>query len=254
MAPSNVGDVFVLMEVSVHRMLSILASTSTSALPAASYGALPDEVQVNITAEGSDELGLFPSHILAIYSSPTGPQRTSRVTLFPAHNLVLAAHCANLPSLPSTNASTIATETEEGETSSVQMTLPIVPMSIPSPETFALLSTFLYDGRTDQLFGSLLQCAPHKPLTLSTDSQSTVEDAEADVQGRRKDDIAALSAMIARSFSSARLLQSAHLIIGVWRNCCSLGVHDDCLWATMQAAWAVIVSAMKIGRSSGIGQ
>lgn len=241
-------------------MLAVLASTSTPALPTASGSALPKEVEVTITNDGSDEAAPLPSHMLAVYSSAAGPQRKSRVTLFPTHSLVLAAHCANLPSLPSTSASASATSSEGGETSSVQMTLPIVPMSIPSPEAFAPLSTFLYTGRADQLLSSLLPCAPDRPLTPSSDSQDTVEDAEAemeaeeDVQSRREEDIAAYAAKISRSVSSPRLLQSALLINGVWRNCCALGVHDSRLWATMDAAWAVVVSAMALGTSPTIAQ
>ncbi|KAI0363961.1 hypothetical protein BV20DRAFT_974997 [Pilatotrama ljubarskyi] len=67
--------------------------------------------------------------------------------LYPVSALVLAAHCSLLPPLP------------QGLPSNgrrAALTLPVIPLTDPSPETFALLHAYLHTMRPDTLLASLL--------------------------------------------------------------------------------------------------
>jgi hypothetical protein len=110
--------------------------------------ALPNEMDVSI-----DNAGVCPTHMLAVYSSrPTTSPR--KVTLFPTHQLVLAAHCANLPALPASSA------THHAGTSA---TVPVVPLCLPSPEAFPLLQSYLYTKNTENL-SNVLSPSTSTPL------------------------------------------------------------------------------------------
>ncbi|KAJ7742741.1 hypothetical protein DFH07DRAFT_1063687 [Mycena maculata] len=97
-----------------------------------------------------------PTHMFAVYgdASPACGQKR-RVTLFPAHALVFGTHCANLPALPASQPST----------SSARATVPVVPVRLPSPETFPLLQSYLYTQQPPSLAppcdSDLLRLAPH---------------------------------------------------------------------------------------------
>lgn len=144
-----------------------------------------------------------PTHMLAVYSNtPSNTPSTTRrkVTLFPTHHLVLAAHCINLPRLPLSTATT-----------STKTTLPVIPLCLPSPETFALLQTYLYTKHTTSLLMALLP-SNNAPDVLS-------------------------------------LSRLAMMIHGIWRNACVLGVVDEQLFDTIDKAWDVVVNAMGQARS-----
>ena len=116
--------------------------------------ALPNEMDVSI----DNAAGVCPTHMLAVYSSrPTASPR--KVTLFPTHQLVLAAHCANLPALPTSSA------THSAGTSA---TVPVVPLCLPSPEAFPLLQSYLYTKNTENLSNVLFPstCTPLDKVVL----------------------------------------------------------------------------------------
>jgi len=56
---------------------------------------LPKELSIIVNDLSSD----MPTHMFAVFSSRQPATSRRRVTLFPAHNLVFATHCANLPIL-----------------------------------------------------------------------------------------------------------------------------------------------------------
>ncbi|KAG1897723.1 uncharacterized protein F5891DRAFT_1129842 [Suillus fuscotomentosus] len=98
----------------------------------------------------NDVLSDVPTHMFAVFSSrQPAPARCCRVTLFPAHNLIFAIHCANLPVLP-TLTPAIA------ECTGQEIKVPVVPLCIPAPEIFPQLSAFLYMKCIDHLLGSLM--------------------------------------------------------------------------------------------------
>lgn len=100
--------------------------------------ALPNEMDVSI----DNAAGVCPTHMLAVYSSRPTTASPRKVTLFPTHQLVLAAHCANLPALPASSAT---------HTAGTSATVPVVPLCLPSPEAFPLLQSYLYTKNTENL-------------------------------------------------------------------------------------------------------
>lgn len=220
------------------RMLAVLASTVTSPVNATNSSSLPNSVSVTTILPVSESYDLLPTHMLAVHSSTStplaGPSKPRKVTLFPAHATVLAANCANLPALPRS----IATTTDLRESSiqglgkEVDASLPLVPLALPSPETFAQLSTFLYTRRADQLLASLMPSAP----SSSTPSTST-------------DSLDAYATQLS-SLPRPTLLAHALRVHGLWKNACALGVHDAKLWSVIDSAWTVLVRSMSIGESA----
>ncbi|OJT05907.1 hypothetical protein TRAPUB_3257 [Trametes pubescens] len=241
-----------------HSMIAALSLlTIPSALPCAH---LPPTLDAPIRPSSqTPDLAAFPTHVLAILSSRSSsatptvasfadkgslPPSTT-IPLYPASALVLAAHCSLLPPLP------------QGLPSSgrrAALTLPVVPLTIPSPETFALLHAYLHTLRADTLLASLLPALaaalPHMPAAGSSAAPP------------------AGKLVYVAQFSSERLLRLAHalagaafqrggpqgamgglmahvkLINGLWQNVCALGVFDAELWGVLDLAWEVVLAAM----------
>lgn len=184
--------------------------------------ALPKELSVLVNDLASDA----PSHMLAVYSRQPSTSARRRVTLFPTHNIVLAVYCANLPHLPPSEA---PTPSKPG----CPITIPVVPLCLPSPETFPQLSSFLYTKQTSHLLASLLPCpAPSIDPTAYTSNDPTL------LQFTKK---------LAGTYTTQALLQHAMTVNGLWRNVCALGVDDIDLWSTMDLAWELLLTAMAIG-------
>lgn len=216
-------------------MLAVLASTVTSPVNATNSSALPSTVPVMTTLPVSESYDLLPTHMLAVHSSASapvaGPSKPRKVTLFPAHATVLAANCANLPALPRSTATTTASRDSsiQGLGKEVDASLPLVPLALPSPETFAQLSTFLYTRRADQLLASLMPAAPSSSSSSPSSSNADSLDTYA----------TQLS-----SLPRPTLLAHALRVHGLWKNACALGVHDAKLWSVIDSAWMTLVRAM----------
>ena len=90
---------------------------------------------------------------------PTTPSAfyKQRLALHPSHVLILAANCANLPSLPYSKPAPLSFP------GSV-VTLPVIPLCIPSPDTFPILLDYLYMWRGSCLLGSLLLLTPRAEI------------------------------------------------------------------------------------------
>jgi hypothetical protein len=157
-----------------------------------------------------------PTHMLAIYGSSFATQKR-KVTLFPTHHLILAAHCTNLPSFPISR--------PDSTKDAVQ--LPVIPLCLPSPETYSILQSYLYTKRIDELLTSLLP-----PSSLSEQATSVSEM------------VSILIRHLAVTGNMPTLARHSMIINGVWRNACALGVRDDKLWDAIEASWEIVVGAM----------
>lgn len=189
------------------------AVASVRAQPPA--GALPKELEIVV----NDMIAAAcPTHMLAVYSKSAA--QTCRVTLFPTHDLVLAAHCSNV-SFPHC----------KPDVTKPTVRLPVVPICLPSPETFSILQSYLYTKRTDALLASLL---PTPPASLSDPAIPLSEM------------ITQLTQHLASSSSLPSLASHSMIINGVWRNACALAVRDDKLWDAIDVSWQVVVGAMSI--------
>ncbi|KAH9851067.1 hypothetical protein C2E23DRAFT_860801 [Lenzites betulinus] len=234
--------------------LSLL--TIPSSLPCAHLPPTLD-VPMRPTSQMPDA-SAFPSHVLAILSSRSSSATptvasfadksslpaSATIPLYPASAIVLSAHCSLLPPLP------------QGLPASgrrAALTLPVIPLTIPSPETFALLHAYLHTMRPDTLLAALLPSLASALPPMSAASSSTAP---------------AGKLVYVSQFSSDRLLRLAHalagaafqrggpqgamgalmahvkLVNGLWQNVCALGVFDAELWGVMDLAWEVVLAAM----------
>ena len=174
----------------------------------------------------------FPTHVLALYKPSS---HDSSVLLVPTHAVVLASQCASLPRLP---ASTVS----GNPNATVSVTLPILPLSVPSPTTFAPLHTFLYTHSVSQLLSALVPAIPSSFLSTLTSSHA--------LRGTLSSG-PALHTLSSHLVSSApgmgALTNVAQNIAAVWRNAVALGIHDPELWDCLDLAWEIVLGAMNLG-------
>ncbi|KAJ7172960.1 hypothetical protein C8R43DRAFT_863110, partial [Mycena crocata] len=137
-----------------------------------------------------------PTHFFAVYNAPLAFGQKRHVSLYPFHDLVIGAHCANLPALPAS----------QPFPCSARATLPVVPLSLPSPETFSLLHAYLY--------------MQQQPETL----------------------LAALAPPCGSNL--LQLAGHAQRIQGLWRNACVLAVVDEQLYDVIESSWERSIAAM----------
>lgn len=275
-------------------MLNVLARTtviSTSTKPVSVNGglgqsrqntaSLPSEATVRVLDTRAD----LPTHMLAVYSSLPGANQSNpsngqtqiktRVSLLPTHAVMLAAHCAAVPPLPVSNPTK---RTQGKDTKQAVLTLPVVPLSIPSPTAFPLLSAYLYTQDSDNLLRALLgvPLSPaSSPTHVSTPSillspADSLPTPAPSPQLLPRADLSPASPpstltaeFTARVSQTSRALAAAHVgdadallkkvgfVMGLWRNAFALGIYDSGLWSTLDAAWAVLLGAMAICERTG---
>ena len=201
----------------IHRMFQVLSSVQATPFS----NALPKELSVIINDLSAD----LPTHMLAVYSrqSSHSPNPTRRVTLYPTHNIVMAAHCANLPMLPK---STISEPDGAG-----MVLLPVVPLCIPAPEMFSQLLGFLYTKNVYHLLSILL------PTGIGGNPCS--------LHGRSETEVQQFSAKLRATYTPHALLTHAMGINGLWRNTVALGICDDQLWDILDLSWEVVIGALE---------
>jgi hypothetical protein len=169
---------------------------------------LPRRLEVLVKDLSADT----PTHLFAVHSKPI-----TRVTLYPVHALVFAAHCAHLPPIPHTNS---AAPTEDGK----KIVLPVVPFCLPNPPTFLMLLDYLYTKRGNYLLAALLPILPRGP----------------------KPSLTQLSQTLAASYPVHALLSFAAKVHGLWSNVVVLGVFDKKLSQIIEVAWKVLLDALAI--------
>jgi len=207
------------LELTGPEMMKVLAGVETTLVRNANT--LPTELTITATDESSD----MPTHMLAVYTRQPSAHLTRRIKMYPIHNVILAVHCAHLPMLPKSTAT---------EPDSVgQMTIPVVPLCIPSPETFSKLSAYLYTKKASWLLSTLLPTGALTPasiLSLYIDRDSP--------------ELHRYQSKLRSTYNPCALLMHAVTINGLWRNVCALGVFDDKLWEVMDLAWEAIIGAL----------
>jgi hypothetical protein len=149
---------------------------------------LPKELEIII-----NDTTCCPTHMLAVYSDSTLPiEKPRQITMYPTHHLILASHCANLPDLFSCYSSP-----KPSSSTQIPVTIPVVPLSLPSPHTFPLLHAYLYTKDSANLITSLLSS----------------------------------------SFDPDSLNRQVALVLGVWSNARALEVVDEKLFDALDEAW-----------------
>jgi hypothetical protein len=190
------------------------------ATPIPSTG-LPPNVKLHYRETAQD--AIIPSHMFAIANT-----NKSKATLYPCHHLLFAAQCTKLPALPPSRPQVI-----EG-----QVTLPVVSISLPSPETFPLVRDFLYTRGCDRFLASLMPSLSSKDIPQAGSGSSGI--------------VPALSRALSQTLSTEKLMERAMMIHGVWANACALGVVDESLWRSMETAWAIVTGALVLSTGHSV--
>ncbi|CCM05494.1 uncharacterized protein FIBRA_07715 [Fibroporia radiculosa] len=195
-------------------MVRVCSSIEGSVAPESTF---PRELSVLV----NDRSAAMPTHMFGVYSRenpPAGEKR--RLTIYPQHAIVWAAHCASLPTLPASNPQPPASPTD-------RLTLPVVPLRLPDPESFPLLSTYLYTHRLELLLQNLL---PAPPPAANADAEVLMGYAR----------------MLARTFTGHALYEHLMKLQGLWKNSTSLGIFEPGLWAMIDLVWEILVNALSI--------
>ncbi|KAF7366838.1 hypothetical protein MSAN_00942300 [Mycena sanguinolenta] len=154
---------------------------------------------------------------------------TTQGKVFPVHAVVLAAHCAKLLPLPPALAF-----------SHSGLTLPVLPITLPSPPAFAILHAWIYTGRLDAALGSLLPL-PSAFLAFFAASSLHFSSRSSASSSRTHDIVPAhpSSTTSAGGNVATRLSHAAH-VNELWQDMVVPGVYDAGLWD----AWEVVLGGM----------
>ncbi|KAF8624670.1 hypothetical protein AX17_007001 [Amanita inopinata Kibby_2008] len=213
-------------------MLAGIAAMPSSHMPSVvPRSHLPHSLSVPVRATSSEQPEL-PTHVLALSSSTSSSN--DQIRLFPVHSLVLASHCARLPRLPPSQA---------GASSSTQVMLPVLPMSLPSPAAFTILHQFMYHHRLDTVLKALF---PLPSNFLQSLSHHTVQATLASEPTLRQ-----LSAYLCSSASSNLQTLTSHAahVKELWQDMAALGLYDPELWDTIDLAWEIVLGALNLAAS-----
>ena len=188
----------------LYSMLAGLESTHILSPPSSQ---LPQGLQV-IFGDAVSIPNVAPTHFLALTSSH---QRTAsgkpKYTLFPVHQLPFAAHCSSFPSLPKSS-----TATPAGNRSPTA-SLPVVPLSIPSVETFTLFQSYVYVKDSEALRTAFLPSG--------------------------------------WALSANTIMQRAMAVKGFHANAVAFGMVDGAMYDVIEDCWAEVLRALQqVSRST----
>jgi hypothetical protein len=218
-------------------MLAGISALSKSHLPltiSKSHLRHNTPLTVPIRVSPSQQLPTFPSYFLAL-STSSKPQTSmsDQVPIIPTHSLVLAAHCASLPRMSPSNPQ------PNGNT----VTIPILPLAVPSPQAFPTLHQFLYTHNVANLLSALLPSLPS--AFLSAISSSGVHSTLA--SGPKLHQLSAHCLSNSQhGYPTQILMAHAQHITALWRNAIALGVHDKDLWDAIDLAWEVVLGSLNL--------
>lgn len=171
-----------------------------------------------------------PSHILAIHA-PDSP----RTLLMPVHGLLWAAKSPGLSVLSSKPEHQVPSSLIPSTPPPTDSSVPVLELTLPSTRAVPLLQGWIYLASPQLLLASLLPTLPSPPASLSSILNPTPEPT-----------MPAAKAATLSHLPSRALLDSVALVHGLWQNTVALEISDKGLWATMGAAWNVLVGALAI--------
>ena len=202
--------------ISFGSMYQALRSTNATA----SGATLPKTLPISV----NDTSAILPTHMAAVYSSAPSAPEPRRVTMYPVHQSILSLYCANLPVLPPS--------TPCPATPSSPFQVPVVPLALPHPESFPLLTQFLYLKDKQPLFQTFLGLIPVNEPGEDLDRTVTK-----------------YSTILAQNYTTQRLASQAAKLHGFWRNAYALGIFDVDLQVFFDLAWAVLMAALILSSS-----
>jgi hypothetical protein len=177
----------------------------------------------------------------------------------------------DLETSTTTSTSHLTTTTTTTITTS-RLTVPIVPMCVPSPETAGLLTAFLYTRDERQLVRALVGMEVAAPpaydpeakvdydVNYDTEEDDSDETDPTTLPTRTLPDAILHTSLLLSSPSASstqasqadaaqtmsHLTHRAHTIASLWRNACAMGVCDTRFWKAGEVSWAVVVGAASV--------
>ncbi|CAE6333518.1 unnamed protein product [Rhizoctonia solani] len=170
----------------------------------------------------------LPSHVLCVVN----PQSKQPGQLIPVHALIYATQCSNFPRL--------TRATPHVDAASKCARLAVVPLYLPSPQTFNLLNSYLYTKRAERLLS-----------TLAPISSSALASIPVGHQGA-SNTLSALGRAMAEAFPLPNLVEHAVVVHGLWSNVVTLGIDDEVLWWALETAWGIITTAIALASGQQI--
>ncbi|KAM5546137.1 hypothetical protein V8D89_000263 [Ganoderma adspersum] len=210
--------------------------------------ALPDEVNVIIADHATlrtpaNLVPSHPTHVLAVWELPHAhpvhrkssavADARRKVSLIPVHNLVLAMHCAKWFKLGPNNTSETPVIDPQG-LPGTQITLPVVPLAVPHPESFLLLLQALYTHKASWLMDQLVPV--QKPaVAFPSPANPAPENPHYILETGRR---------LAARYTPSALLEMVGTVVGLWQNAVYLGVSDRRLWTAMDWSYDMLLTGL----------
>ncbi|KAH7915945.1 hypothetical protein BJ138DRAFT_996883 [Hygrophoropsis aurantiaca] len=222
------------LRVKANQMLAGIAALSPSHLPSSiPRSQLQNTRTLTIPLRPSQQSPSYPTHILALSKSSS---QDGSANLIATHSLVLASQCASLPRLP---------HSASAQPNASGLTLPVLPLSVPSPAAFAPLHKYLYTHSAATFLSTLVPAIPQSFVSTLTSPQAVRGTL---ASGPALHTLSAhLLSQTPRQNSMGALTGVAQNIAAVWRNAVALGVHDPELWDCLDLAWEIVLGAMNLG-------
>ncbi|KAJ3563871.1 hypothetical protein NP233_g8655 [Leucocoprinus birnbaumii] len=209
-------------------MYPVLRRYTAKDKDALSTGTLPREITIII----EDMTSILPTHMMAVHGPrpKNTPEARTKVTLYPVHSLILAAHCANLPAFPAPSGAHTNPNTPrvEAAANAREIELPVRPLCLHSPKTFPILLEYLYLRRPEVLLRHLV------PMSLPTTLVEVPEQHES------------VARVLGTALSVQGLVTQITIVHGIWQNACALGVFDDELWSAIDFAWKLLLMSLAV--------
>ncbi|KAF5352298.1 hypothetical protein D9758_011918 [Tetrapyrgos nigripes] len=199
---------------------------------------LPSHLSIPLYHKSSSIPPVYPTHALAVYPSRG---HDSQALIFPVHYLILAAHCARLPTLPSSHSQTQGRD---------HLHLPVVPLSLPSPHAFALIRKYLYTHSLDGVLKSLIPL-PSSFLPSSFLPSSSTPSLNRETLRTLMTSNSTLTSL-SRHLAEHALYNPSTLMIHVghvkefWQTLVALGVYDLGLLDVVDLAWEVCLGGLNV--------
>lgn len=195
---------------------------------------LPSSIPVPVYPTSSSKAApSYPSHILALQQANSHVADAPCLT-FPVHGVVVAAHCAKFPPLPSAH--------QRPGSSTIK--IPVLSLTVPYPAAFGLLHGFMYAHRIDQLLGTLI---PMPKQFLQGLTHDIVRNYLA--SGSKVHQLS--SYLVASASNNVQTLMShANHIRELWFNMVALGMQDPDLWDSLDLAYEVVLGALNLVNSA----
>lgn len=184
---------------------------------------VPSALSIPVRAPSSS----YPTHVLAVASSKASANE--HALMFPIHNIVLASQCSSLPRLPPSSPAAHGT-----------LTVPILPLALPSPAAFKIIHSYLYTHSLESVIKSLF---PLPSGFVHGLSHHTVQSTLA--SGTSLHQLSSYLCSSSGSSLQALTTHAAH-VKELWQDLVALGLHDPELWDTIDLAWEIVLGALNL--------